>query len=128
MMGLMKTIHVTCVVLSFAGFFVRGIWMLRDSTRLQQRWVKTTPHIVDTLLLVSAIILAVQFRFSPLEQPWLLAKIIALLVYIGAGMVALRFGRSKTVRLYAWLFGLLTILYIVSVALSKSAFGWFAFF
>ena len=124
----MKTIHVTCVVLSFAGFFVRGIWMLRDSTRLQQRWVKTTPHIVDTLLLVSAIILAVQFRFSPLEQPWLLAKIIALLVYIGAGMVALRFGRSKTVRLYAWLFGLLTILYIVSVALSKSAFGWFAFF
>lgn len=127
MMGLMKTIHVTCVVLSFTGFFVRGIWMLRDSTRLQQRWVKTTPHIVDTLLLVSAIILAVQFRFSPLEQPWLLAKIIALLVYIGAGMVALRFGRSKTVRLYAWLFGLLTILYIVSVALSKSAFGWFAF-
>lgn len=126
MMGLMKTIHVTCVVLSFTGFFVRGIWMLRDSTLLQQRWVKTAPHIVDTLLLVSAIILAVQFRFSPLEQPWLLAKIIALLVYIGAGMVALRFGRSKTVRLYAWLFGLLTILYIVSVALSKSAFGWFA--
>jgi uncharacterized membrane protein SirB2 len=127
MMGTIKFIHVTCVLLSLAGFFIRGIWMLRDSTLLQQRWVKTTPHIVDTLLLVSAIILAVQFRFSPLEQPWLMVKIIALLVYIGAGMVALRFGRSKTVRLYAWLFGLATILYIMSVATSKSVLGWFAY-
>ena len=127
MTGTIKFIHVTCVWLSFAGFFIRGIWMLRDSTLLRQRWVKTTPHIVDTLLLVSAIILAVQFRFSPLEQPWLMVKIIALLVYIGAGMVALRFGRSKTVRLYAWLFGLATILYIMSVATSKSVLGWFAY-
>ena len=126
-MEIIKTIHVTCALISFAGFFMRGIWMLRDSTLLQQRWVKTTPHIVDTLLLVSAIILAVQFRFSPLEQPWLMVKIIALLVYIGAGMVALRFGRSKTVRLYAWLFGLATILYILSVATSKSVLGWFAY-
>ena len=126
-MEFIKTIHVTCVVLSFAGFFIRGIWMLRDSSLLQQRWVKTTPHIVDTLLLVSAITLAVQMHLSPLEQPWLMAKIIALLVYIGIGMLALRFGRSKTIRLYAWLFGLVTIGYIMSVAISKSALGWFAF-
>jgi len=126
MMVIIKIIHVACVMLSFTGFFVRGIWMLRDSTMLQQRWVKITPHIVDTLLLVSAIILAVQMRFSPLEQPWLMVKIIALLVYIGVGMVALRFGRSKSVRLYAWLFGLATILYIMSVAYSKSVLGWFA--
>ena len=126
-MEIIKTIHVTCALISFAGFFVRGIWMLRDSTLLQQRWVKITPHIVDTLLLVSAIILAVQLRLSPLEQPWLMVKIIALLLYIGAGMVALRFGRSKTVRLYAWLFGLATILYIMSVATSKSVLGWFAY-
>ena len=127
MIGVIKTIHVACVVLSFAGFFIRGIWMLRDSTLLQQRWVKTTPHIVDTLLLVSAIWLAVQMRLSPLEQPWLMAKIIALLVYIGTGMVALRFGRSRSTRLYAWLFGVATILYIVSVATSKSVLGWFVF-
>ena len=101
--------------------------MLKDSSLLQQRWVKTIPHIVDTLLLVSAITLAVPMRLSPLEHPWLMAKIIALLVYIGFGMLALRFGRSKTIRLYAWLFGLVTIGYIVSVAFSKSALGWFVY-
>lgn len=122
-----KIIHVSCVVLSFSGFFIRGIWMLQDSDKLKQRWVKTAPHIIDTLLLASAIMLAVLMRISPLEHPWLMAKIIALLVYIGAGMVALRFGRSRNVRLAAWVFGLLTFLYIVSVAVSKSALGWFAY-
>jgi len=126
-MGIIKAIHLSSVVLSFAGFFIRGIWMLQDSAKLKQRWVKTTPHIIDTFLLASAVILAVQWQLSPLQHPWLMAKIIALLVYIGAGMIALRFGRSRNERLAAWLFGLLTFLYIVSVALSKSVLGWFAY-
>lgn len=128
MMGVLKSIHVVCALLSFIGFFVRGVWMLKESALLQQRWVKILPHIIDSLLLASAIILAVQWRLSPLEQPWLMAKIVALLVYIGLGMVALRFGRSQITRLFAWLLGLLTFVYIVSVALSKSALGWFVYF
>jgi len=123
-----KTIHLSCIVLSFSGFFVRGIWMLQGSARLKQRWVKMAPHIIDTLLLASAILLAVQMRISPLEHSWLIAKIVALLVYIGAGMVALRFGRSRNERLVAWVFGLLTFLYIVSVAFSKSVLGWLVYF
>jgi uncharacterized membrane protein SirB2 len=126
-METLKTIHVTFVALSFAGFFIRGIWMLRGSPVLQQRWVKITPQLVDTVLLVSAIILAVQLRFSPMEQPWLMVKIIALLAYIAVGLVALRFGRTKRTRLIAWLLGLVIFLYIVSVALSKSVLGWIAY-
>jgi uncharacterized membrane protein SirB2 len=125
-METVKTIHVAFVALSFAGFFIRGIWMLRDSTLLRQRWVRITPQVVDTVLLVSAIVLAVQLRYSPMEQPWLMAKIIALVMYIAVGLVALRFGSSKRVRLSAWLLGLFTFMYIVSVAFSKSALGWFA--
>lgn len=127
-METIKIIHVSCVVLSFTGFFIRGIWMLRDSTLLRLRWVKIAPQVVDTVLLVSAIILAIQWRFSPLQQPWLMTKIIALLVYIAVGLVALRFGRSKTIRLYAWLLGLLIFIYIVSVAFSKSVLGFFVYF
>jgi uncharacterized membrane protein SirB2 len=126
-MGLVKTVHVVCVLLSFAGFFVRGIWMLRDSELMRRRWVRITPQVVDTLLLVSAIVLAIQLRLSPMEQPWLMAKIIALVVYIGVGLVALKLGRSKQVRLYAWLLGLVLFGYIISVAVTKSAMGWFAF-
>ena len=127
-MGILKTLHVTFAALSLAGFFIRGIWMLKDSPLLTRRWVKISPQVVDTVLLVSAIALAVQMRFSPMAQPWLMAKIIALLVYIGVGLVALRFGGTKRIRLAAWLFGLLIFLYIVSVAMSKSALGWFALY
>ena len=126
-METVKTVHVTFVALSFAGFFIRGIWMLKDSPLLLQKWVRISPQVVDTVLLVSAIILAVQLRMSPMEQPWLMAKIIALLAYIAVGLVALRLGRSKRTRLVAWLLGLVIFLYIVSVALSKSVLGWFAF-
>jgi uncharacterized membrane protein SirB2 len=54
---------------------------------------------------------------------WLSAKIIALLVYIGLGMVALRFGKSRKTRVNAWLLALLTAVYIISVAYSKSPLG-----
>ena len=56
-----------------------------------------------------------------------MAKIIALVVYIGVGLVALRFGRTKTVRAAAWVLGMLIFAYIVSVAVTRSALGWFAF-
>ena len=125
-METVKTIHVAFVALSFTGFFIRGIWMLRNSTLLRQRWVRITPQVMDTVLLLSAIVLAVKLRYSPMEQPWLMAKIIALVIYIAVGLVALRFGRSKRVRLSAWLLGLFIFMYIVSVAFSKSALGWFA--
>jgi len=123
-MGIVKTIHLVCVALSFAGFFVRGIWMMLNSTSLKLRWVKIAPHIIDTVLLASAIILAIQMRVSPLEHSWLMAKIIALVAYIGIGTVALKEGRSKKVRVLAWLLGLAIFMYIVSVALTKSVLGW----
>jgi len=126
-MGTLKTMHVTFAALSFAGFFIRGIWMLRDSPLLKQRWVKIAPQVVDTVLLVSAVALAVRIHLSPLAQSWLMAKIIALVVYIGVGLVALRFGRTKSVRAFAWLLGMVIFSYIVSVAVSKSVLGWFAF-
>ena len=121
------TIHIACVALSFSGFFIRGIWMLMDSRLMRQVWVRIIPQLVDTVLLVSAIMLAIGLRLSPLEQPWLAAKIIALLAYIGIGLVAFRFGKTKRIRLAAWLLAMLIFSYIVSVALIKSPVGWFAF-
>lgn len=101
--------------------------MLQGSAMLSRPWVKRVPHVVDTLLLVSALYLAFSWHISPFEQPWLMAKILALPLYIATGIVALRLGRSRKIRLMAWLAGLFTFLYMVSVALSKSALGWFAY-
>ncbi len=118
-MELVKTIHVGCALLSIIGFTVRGILMMRDSVILQMRFTKIAPHIIDTLLLGSAIWLAVQYGLGPGDNPWLMAKIIALLVYIGLGTVALKRGKTKQVRVFAWLAALLVFAYIVAVAVTK---------
>ncbi len=93
---------------------------------LAHRATRVLPHIVDTLLLLSAISMLVLLRLSPLVAPWLMAKIVALPVYIGLGMLALRPGRSRWVRVTAWLLALLCAGYIVSVAYSKNPWGFLA--
>ncbi len=117
---LLKHLHMTCAALSGALFLLRGLWMLQDSPRLGQRWVRTLPHLIDTVLLASAVTLAVWSAQYPLPQPWLTAKVGALLLYIVLGSVALKRGRSKGIRAAAFLAALATFAYIVSVALSKN--------
>lgn len=126
-MTTVKAVHMFCAMLSFSGFFMRGLWMLNDSPLLRQKWVKIVPHIVDTVLLGTAITLAFQYRLAPQAHPWLLAKIISLLLYIYLGMVALKWGKTKTVRTFAWMAGLATFIYIVSVARTKLVSGFFGF-
>jgi uncharacterized membrane protein SirB2 len=117
---LLKHLHMSCAALSGALFLLRGLWMLQDSPRLGRRWVRTLPHLVDTVLLASAVTLAMWSAQYPLAQPWLTAKVGALLLYIVLGSVALKRGRSKGIRAAAFLGALATFAYIVAVALSKN--------
>ena len=122
----LKMAHVSSALLSISGFALRGYWMLTDNPLLQRRLTRVLPHIVDTLLLGSAIGMLLVWQADPLQLPWLMAKIVGLLLYIGLGMVALRFGRTRRVRVTAYLLALLSAVYILSVAYSKSPLGFLA--
>lgn len=122
---LLKTTHVTCVILSFTLFSVRGVWMLVDSDWLHWRPVRIVPHVVDTTLLASAIGLVILLHQYPFVNNWLTAKVIALVVYIGLGTIALKRGRSKPVRTVTWATALLVFAYIVSVAIAHNPLGFF---
>jgi len=98
---------------------VRGAWMLRDSPRLRQRWVRVVPHANDTLLLASGVGLAVVTGQAPGDQAWLTAKLVGLVVYIGLGLVAMRLGRTRRVRTAAFAGALITVAYIVAVAITR---------
>jgi uncharacterized membrane protein SirB2 len=117
---LILKIHLLTVVLSLAGFIFRGILMLNGSAMLKKKWLKIAPHVNDTILLVSAILLVRQTGLYPLEQPWLMAKIIGLLVYIGLGMMAFRFGKTRNQKLLAWMGAIAVFAYICGLAITKS--------
>ena len=122
---LVKNIHITCVASSYALFFLRGVWLIQGSPRLRQRWVKIAPHVMDTLLLVSAITLAIGMRQYPGVDAWLTAKVGGLLFYIGFGMMAFRFGKTLRTRISAWVAAQLVFFYIVSVALTHNPLPYF---
>ena len=117
---MLKLVHVSCAGLSVSGYIVRGVWMLQESPRLQAGWVRVTPHIIDTILLASAIVLAFRIEQYPFVHGWLTAKVVALVAYIGLGTIGLKRGRTRTLRLTAWIAALATFGYIVAVALTRS--------
>jgi len=122
----LKALHVGCVVLSYALFVLRGLWMLRLPQMLQQRWLRIVPHAVDTVLLGSAIGMAVTIRQYPFFAGWLTAKLMALLLYIVLGSIALKRGRTLKQRAAAWLAAQAVFLYIVAVALTRNPLPWTA--
>lgn len=118
--AVLKMIHITSIIVSYLFFFLRGVWLIQDSQNLRQHWVKILPHVVDTILLTSAIALAIIIQQNPLSDSWLTAKVIGLLLYIGLGMIAMRFGKTRRIKIIAWIAAQCVFAYIVLVALTKN--------
>ncbi len=122
-----KTIHMTCALLSISGFLLRGYWMVQESPLLQLKPVKILPHIVDTLLLLSAIAMLFILGFGLLYQGWLLHKVGLLLVYIVLGMIALGNKYSRSKRIAAFIGAAVVFFYIAGIAMTKTALSWLVF-
>lgn len=116
-----KHVHLTAIAASITLFVLRASWMAWWPAKLAARWVKVVPHVVDTVLLLSGAWLA--FQLGSGVAGWLPAKIAGLVLYIVLGMVALKRGRTRGVRIAAAVAAVVVFGWIVSVALTKSPWG-----
>ena len=123
----LKFVHISFAILSIAGFALRGFWMFRQSTNLDRAVVRIAPHVVDSVFLITGIWLLVLLQLNVAEQSWLIAKFVALILYIVLGVIALRRGRTMQIRTAAFAAALATYLYMAGVALNKSPASWMAF-
>ena len=121
---LIKHLHLTSVTLSILFFMVRGAGMMVDAEWLQKKLVRVLPHIIDTILLASAIALTIILSQYPFVEDWLTAKVIGLFLYIGFGTIALKRGKTKTIRITAFMLALCSVAYILSVAITHNAVPW----
>ena len=120
----LKHLHLTCISLSLILFVTRFYWRKQNPSMLQKKWVKILPHTIDTILLASAIGMAIIASINPLEQTWLAAKILALLAYILAGTFALKRANSPQAQNLSFVLALTCFAYILMVAFSKQVLPW----
>ncbi|MBA3032608.1 MAG: SirB2 family protein [Gammaproteobacteria bacterium] len=144
-----KHLHVACVILSITGFCLRGLLVWQNAVSAQanvseanvnqrsggrsqksalmgRRWMRSLPHINDSILLAAALTLTALIGQYPFVDAWLTAKVLGLIAYIILGAVALRPGQTPRVRATAGFAAVVLFGWIVSVALTKNPLGLFA--
>jgi uncharacterized membrane protein SirB2 len=111
-------LHVTCAVTSPVLFSMRA-WRSIRGLDPAQGFLRVTPHVVDTVLVLAGLLLASLVRQWPFVNAWLTAKLFALLAYIGIGHYAVRRAQTRSARIAAWLLALAVLAYVFAVALTR---------
>ena len=118
--------HIACAILTVALFVLRGGLMLADSPWQRNVVLRYLPHAVDTVLLTTALMLTTVIHQYPFATGWLTTKVVLLVVYIVLGSIALKRGRTRRIRIAAFVAALLTVGFLLTVARAHDPAGIFA--
>jgi len=108
--------HMSCAATSISLFLIRGGFKIVTGAIPNHVMFKVAPHVVDTLLLVSAIALTLKIGQYPFLNSWLTVKFFALVAYIILGSVALKRTERRGTTTMAVAVATLLFGFIVSVA------------
>jgi uncharacterized membrane protein SirB2 len=120
-----KFAHVLCVILSGSLFTLRGLMMLVHSNYANHPALRYLSYAIDTALLTAALMLVAILHQYPFVQSWLTVKVLLLVLYVGLGMLALRRGGQRAVRVPCYFAAIGVYLFIISVARAHSPWGVF---
>lgn len=122
----LRHVHIACAVLTIALFMLRGGLMIAGSRWLQAPVLRFLPHVIDTVLLTTALMLLGIVHQYPFVNGWLTVKVVLLVVYIVLGSIAIKRGRTRPIRIAAFVAALATVGFIYTVARAHDPLGIFA--
>ena len=114
-----KLLHMTLAVNSISLFTLRFIWTLANSAKLEAKWIKITPHVIDTLLIIIGVAMMAKLYINPLEQLWLGEKLLALAAYIFTGYYTLKIARNRMMQIIGYLGAMGWVMLIVRLAMTR---------
>lgn len=120
----LKMLHQATVVVTISLFVYRFSLLVRFPDRKLPRTLKILPHINDTLLLSAAIGMLAILQLNPLTSSWLLAKLLALLLYVALGAMCLRAQPGSSRQTWLFVAAVACFFYIALAALRKSWLPW----
>ena len=116
-----KHIHLTAIILSLVLFIARFVLLWLKSSKLNSKLLKVLPHLVDTVLIVSAITLCVLLQQYPLVDAWVTEKLLALIMYVFMVTLALRLANNNFMRIIGFVGAISWVAFAGAVAMSKQA-------
>lgn len=115
--------HVLLATLSVSLLIYRATRRFARKPIPDTRWLRVTPHVVDTLLLATGIALAWTLGLDPLVVTWLGVKILLIVAYIGVGLLAFRLPARRPIRVGLFVLALVIFADIVAIAITRSPWG-----
>jgi uncharacterized membrane protein SirB2 len=119
----LRAAHIGLALLSVTIFILRGGLMLADSPARHSPWLRYPSMLVDTLLLTAALMLTTIIHQYPFTTGWLTTKVVLLVVYVVLGSIALKRGKTRGVRIVAFLAALLAVGFLFTVARAHHPLG-----
>ncbi len=115
--------HIGFVAASGTLFTARAISTVAGARWSASKAARRASWLIDTGLLVAALLLLYVLQLNPFVVPWLAAKILLLFVYVGLGTMALRRARSHASRIAWSIAALACFAMIVSIARAHDPLG-----
>jgi uncharacterized membrane protein SirB2 len=120
-----RLLHITCVVLSGALFFLRGTGVLSGAHWPMRLSVRIASYSIDTVLLTAALMLVTMLPAALFANGWLTIKLALLVVYIVLGTVALKRGKTRGAKAGFFVAAAATYLLMFSIARAHDPLGMF---
>ncbi|MGR5066606.1 SirB2 family protein [Photobacterium sp. DNB22_13_2] len=119
-----KHLHMLAIALSVTLFILRYCLMMANSTLSDKKFIKITPHVVDTVLLLTGVTLIFITGFVPFTEAggWMTQKISCVLAYIALGYFTLKMGSNKVFKTFAFFGSLGWIMAAAKIAMTKTSF------
>lgn len=124
MFAAFKHLHMTMAVLTVLFLILRFAYGMRGAANLNKKWLKALPHVVDFLLVVSILGMLISLSMSPFAASWVTEKLVLFVLYIVFSVImvlSLRGRMSRSLRVPAFALALASWLWLIHVAMSKSA-------
>lgn len=121
---LIRAVHVGAVIASGALFTFRcAILNLFGAAWTRALPLRLASWSVDTTLLTAALMLTTIVRQFPFADGWLTAKVLLLMLYVAAGVVALGPRRPHAVRFLVWAAATTLFAFTVTIARARHPLG-----
>ena len=118
-----RWVHVAAVLVSGGIFLLRGLAVQAGAAWAMAAPVRYLSYTVDTVLLAAALMLVAILPGALYANGWLTAKLSLLVAYVVLGTLALKRGRTRRVRLAAFLAALAVYGSMLSIARTHHPLG-----